>query len=89
MAHSVPRPDGGPGLPFVNWSTTTGDLRVAHFVGLHALQALPLAGYLLDRSATISRVARTRWVAALAGAWLVVMGAAFMLALRGRPLVGI
>jgi hypothetical protein len=88
-AHSVPRPDGGPGLPFVNWSTTVGDLRIAHFIGLHSLQALPLAGFLLDRSTAATPGARRGVVSAAALAWMAVVALALVQALRGHPLIGL
>jgi len=88
-AHSVGVEDGGPGLPIVGWSTVGGDLRVPHFVGLHALQGMPIIGWLLLRIAapwlTLSDRARLTVIAGLGGLGLV--GLLTWQALRGQSLV--
>ena len=88
MAHTVGRPDGGEGLPVVNWSTRAGDLRVAHFLGFHALQILPLAGYSFSRWRTPAvRRRAVACVVALALAYLAVFSLLFWQASAGRPLL--
>ena len=88
-AHTVGLPDGGPGLPLVGWSTVGGDLRIGHFVGLHALQALPLLAILLNRffaaRLTVATRARLLLVAGAAYAGLTV--SLTWQALRAQPLL--
>jgi hypothetical protein len=79
--HAVGVPDGGPGLPLTRWSTTGGDLRVPHFLGLHALQVLPLAALVLER-----RRRGARAVVALGAGWIGMMLVALVQALRAQPL---
>jgi hypothetical protein len=85
-AHSVGVEDGGPGLPVTGWSTTGGDLRVPHFVGL---QALPLFGYLLALAAPAwlrrEHLVALVWTAGLA--YLGLVGVLTWQALRGQPVI--
>ena len=89
-AHAVGVPDDGPGLPLLGWSTTGGDLRVPHFIGMHALQALPLLAFGLE--ALARRVpaltdpgTRFRVVAAASGGYAVLLVLLTLQALAGLP----
>ncbi len=86
-SHSVGVADGGPGLPLINWSTRGGDLRVAHFVGLHALQVLPLLGYVFSTQFVAARLRRPAlWVCALGALYGGASALLFVQALSGLPL---
>jgi hypothetical protein len=89
--HSVGVADGGPIMPVTGWSTMGGDLRITHFVGLHALQALPLVAVLLALLA--ARVAllraeavRTRLVVVASAGYAGLTLLTLWQALRGQPL---
>lgn len=75
------------GWLFFNWSRTGGDLRVAHFFGLHAMQVIPLIALLLASPSLmkLSPTAQIRGVwltCALYTAWCVWT---FVQAVRGQP----
>jgi hypothetical protein len=89
-AHSVGVADGGAGLPITGWSTVGGDLRIGHFIGLHALQMLPIVGWLLARRSAARRLRPGQRLALvwIAGAsYLGLIALVTWQALRGQPLI--
>ena len=89
-AHSIGVEDGGPGLPLLGWSTEGGDLRIGHFVGLHAIQVLPLIGFALTRRWAVRRWSlrqRTQLTWIGGAAYLGLMLFVTWQALRGQSIV--
>jgi hypothetical protein len=82
--HTVGAPDGGAGVPLVNWSRSHGDLRVAHFLALHALQGLPAIA-LACRWLPVEAATRMAIVGAGSAGYVGITAAAFVAALAGRP----
>ena len=84
-AHTVGAPDGRAGLPGVGWSREHGDLRIPHFLGLHALQFLPLLAVVLGRRGRTA--ASVRMMRALAASYAALFAVLLVQALRGEALV--
>lgn len=91
-AHTVGAADGGPGLFLLGWSTVAGDLRVPHFVGMHALQLLPIGAILLEAAALRvavleSSLVRRRIVRVVAVLYAAVLAVLTLQAIMGQSVV--
>lgn len=77
MSHSVGLVNDNSNLFILGWSRRVGDLRVAHFIGMHALQLLPLASFYLLKN--------TRATVVMAVFYSLIALFTLLQALNGRP----
>ncbi len=88
LSHTVGAADGGPGLPVVNWSTIAGDLRVAHFLGMHGLQIFPLFAFMLTRlNKELPASVKTSMVVSFAIMYMLLINFTLWQALNKIPLI--
>ena len=87
MSHNIGIEDGGPGLPLVNWSTIAGDLRVAHFFGLHGLQIIPILALLISNKSKTSARNQIIIVTVFGIAYALCIGYTFYQAKQGVPFI--
>ena len=87
MSHNIGIEDGGPGLPLVNWSTIAGDLRVAHFFGLHGLQIIPILALLISNKSKTSARNQIIIITVFGIAYALCIGYTFYQAKQGVPFI--
>lgn len=87
-SHTVGAKDGGPGLPFLNWSTVAGDLRIAHFIAIHAIQIVPLFAWIVWQMAPRPALKQRRLaVYAMAAAVALLVIGTFVQAMLALPVI--
>ena len=79
MNHSVGAFNDNSNWFIVGWSKTVGDLRVSHFIGMHALQILPILSYFLLKN--------TKWTIGLSIVYGLLALTTLIQALQGKPLI--
>lgn len=85
--HTVGTPmPGAAVIPFFGWSLTAGDLRLAHFLALHAMQIVPAFALL---ASLLGRTIALRSVDTFALVYACVTATALIAALKARPLLGL
>jgi len=86
LSHNVGVADGGAGIPILNWSTKGGDLRIAHFFGIHGLQIIPLFAFWTSKKwagKNINQIILTTLFALL---YAGIIGFVFYQAKQGMPI---
>lgn len=85
-SHTVDEKDPSQTYPLTGWAKTGGDLRIAHFLGLHALQILPILAFLLNGiDFTISN--KKRILSTTGFLYLLLVVVVLVQALKGVPII--
>jgi hypothetical protein len=79
LNHSVGALNHNSNWFILGWSKTVGDLRVSHFIGMHALQVLPFLSYYIFKN--------TKLTIALSAVYGLLAIVTLIQALQGRPLI--
>jgi hypothetical protein len=79
MNHSVGAINDNSNWFIIGWSKTVGDLRVSHFIGMHALQLLPLLSFYIFKN--------TKTTVIISLLYAVLATKTLVQALKGKPIL--